>query len=306
MNETNLKYDILESIDRISDITLESEVLVLSALVDCYNKQSMILECYNGNDPKDFSIFQEGNLIVGGDSKNKQSLIKRILNAIRNAISRFFNMLRNRFNMMKFKIKYKNKDLSFEGLRKMSNDDPIISDILNTTVDCKIDIEDSLRIYKEGVFCLNKINSIDTLEKADKSRPFISKRVRNITVNFDDFVKGESETTCSFDRYISYIEEVDSFRNEMMKVQPKELRDKLYHICIDNTDINNPYIDIAMGIVSAISIYLINFAKFNNFIGSIIANDLPEKFNKKFKDKGVPITVETPKSFTKDRKVEVE
>ena len=306
MCETNLEYDIIESIDRISDVTLESEILVLSSLVDCYNKQSIILECYNGNNPNDFSIFQEGNLIVGEDSKNKQSLIKRILNAIRNAISRFFNMLRNKFNRMKFKIKYKNKDLSFEGLRQMSNSDSTIADILNTTVDCKIDVEDSLGLYKEGVFCLNKINDIDTLEKADKARPFISKRVKNITVNFDDFVKKESESSCSLDRYISYIKEVDSFRNEMMKVQPKELRDKLYHVCVDNTDINDPYIDIAMAIVSSISIYLINFAKFNSLIGSIIANDLPEKFNKKFKDKGVPITIETPKSFTRDRKIEVE
>ena len=55
--------DVMGSIDDIDHITNESDLNVLTALTDSYEKASVILENYEGDDLSSFSIFQEGTVL---------------------------------------------------------------------------------------------------------------------------------------------------------------------------------------------------------------------------------------------------
>lgn len=60
--------EVLDAIDNISSITIESEISMCESLLSSYDKMSIIEENYNGNDINDFKIFQEG---FGDDVKDE-------------------------------------------------------------------------------------------------------------------------------------------------------------------------------------------------------------------------------------------
>jgi len=257
----------------------------------------MIMEYYQGNDINQFTVFQEGNINIGKDnSHTKQSLIKRILTTIKNALIKLFNSLKNKVFRAKFKMKYKNKDISFQGLRNMKDKDPTIKDILNTEVDINLDIEKTVKMYEDGISCLNKINEINDLKEAvSMAKPFISKEVRRVSNDFFDTKEGKYKSKCSLDRYITFIDEVENFINEMNKINPQELNDKIFHICTGESSVlESPYIDQILGIASCVSVFLMQFKEFNDYVKNTII-DMTDKFNKRFNNSGIPITIEIPK-----------
>jgi len=87
--------ETIRLIDEIDNVTLESEVDVLSAIVDQYQKLSVIMEnCSDVFDMDRFSIFQEA-AVNNDDSKNnsadtkkKEPLMIRLIHKIRDAIVR--------------------------------------------------------------------------------------------------------------------------------------------------------------------------------------------------------------------------
>lgn len=54
-----VRDDIMQSLENIENITIESEMNVIQAMADSYQKSLVILENYNGDDVDSFSIFQE-------------------------------------------------------------------------------------------------------------------------------------------------------------------------------------------------------------------------------------------------------
>ena len=55
--------DVLLAIDEIHDVISESDIHVLDALLNSYDKATTIFENYQGSDLSSFSVFQEGGIL---------------------------------------------------------------------------------------------------------------------------------------------------------------------------------------------------------------------------------------------------
>lgn len=106
---TNLKEEMLTKIDNIDTVTFESAVSVFSTLTNAYEKTSMIMENYTGDDYSHFAIFQEADATAAdgepdkgpnGELFNKkpvqqESTLKKIIMFIPNMIKKFFKWLKS-------------------------------------------------------------------------------------------------------------------------------------------------------------------------------------------------------------------
>lgn len=116
---TNKQYatnsEILSSIDKINDCVMESEVNVMTALVDSYSKALMIMEnCSEDTDVSSFGIIQEAFVIEADDETNgdtstptvetkRENLIIKILMAIPRFIMSIVNFIKNKWNNRRVK-----------------------------------------------------------------------------------------------------------------------------------------------------------------------------------------------------------
>ena len=74
MNETNVRNEILDSIDRVESLTMESSLDVLFSLGAAYEKSAMIMEYVSDpNDLNMFSIFQEADEKPGENANGTES-----------------------------------------------------------------------------------------------------------------------------------------------------------------------------------------------------------------------------------------
>ena len=73
--------NVIGSIDDIDHVTNESDLNVLTALADSYEKASVILENYEGDDLSSFSIFQEGAVLdeVRKQGKDDPAIVRILL-----------------------------------------------------------------------------------------------------------------------------------------------------------------------------------------------------------------------------------
>lgn len=73
--------NVIGSIDDIDHVTNESDLNVLTALTDSYEKASVILENYEGDDLSSFSIFQEGTVLdeVRKQGKDDPAIVRILL-----------------------------------------------------------------------------------------------------------------------------------------------------------------------------------------------------------------------------------
>lgn len=119
-----ISINILESIENVEKVVTESEMDVLMALSDSYDKAVMVMENYDGEDVESFSIFQE-SLIMESDNKNgestfrqidkktgkKESIIKSILWFIPRVVGAIINCIKNAFSKKdKDRLKENNKN----------------------------------------------------------------------------------------------------------------------------------------------------------------------------------------------------
>lgn len=74
---------VLDSIDMVDDITLESTMAMVDSLFKTYEKSAIILENYEGDDLSSFSIFQEGEIMDNFKERGKgMNVLMKILSAL--------------------------------------------------------------------------------------------------------------------------------------------------------------------------------------------------------------------------------
>ena len=98
--------EILDCIDDIDKITMESELSVLSSMIDAYDKSIMILENYEGDDVSCFDIFQEGfkdDVKEAFKGKDGEHILKKILMAIPRLFMAIGKIIRAAWNNRKSK-----------------------------------------------------------------------------------------------------------------------------------------------------------------------------------------------------------
>lgn len=87
--------EILNSIDQIDDITTEYTVNAMNSMIDSYEKSTLILENYEGDDLSSFSIFQEGEIMDDVKKQGKgQSTLMKILSFIPRLIKAIFHKIK--------------------------------------------------------------------------------------------------------------------------------------------------------------------------------------------------------------------
>lgn len=104
MNTTNVRNEILDSINEVSNVTMESTIDVFSSLAASYDKAGMILEYSNSDDLDMFAIFQEaeakeGDVATNADaSGKKQSIGYKILMFIPNILKKLWQFIKDAWN----------------------------------------------------------------------------------------------------------------------------------------------------------------------------------------------------------------
>ena len=108
----------------IEEVTNDSEIQVLEAMIESYSKMAVIMENYDMDDMDNIAIFTEAatNTDSEKDEDKKPGAISRIINFIKKLISTFFGKIRSLF--VKSKEQSKNKpalELSKDDVEKLSN-----------------------------------------------------------------------------------------------------------------------------------------------------------------------------------------
>jgi hypothetical protein len=116
MNNTSTRTEILEALDNVENVTMESSLDVMFTMADSYDKAAVILENYNGSDLSAFSIFQEdgegenktavqqgdasGN--VNAEAKKKQNIFVKIWNFIKSIFKSIGDWIKKCWNGFSF------------------------------------------------------------------------------------------------------------------------------------------------------------------------------------------------------------
>lgn len=101
---TNVRNEILDSINEVSTVTMESTIDVFSSLAASYDKAGMILEYSNSDDLDMFAIFQEAEAKEGdvatdaNASGKKQSIGYKILMFIPNLLKKLWQFIKDAWN----------------------------------------------------------------------------------------------------------------------------------------------------------------------------------------------------------------
>ena len=92
-----IKYEILESIDNISDAVMSTELSVCESMLDTYIKGQYILEDYEGEDLSSFTVFSEGFVMESkSESKKKtENVFIKVMKKIRDTIANLFSSPEN-------------------------------------------------------------------------------------------------------------------------------------------------------------------------------------------------------------------
>ena len=172
MYNNNLTEDIIESINNIETVTVESEMNVLDSLIDEYHKSMMIYENYRGEDIGEFSVYQEGfgDTVKKGLNKGKAifikiwNMIKKLFSFISRQIMRVINFVKRIFK--KGNPKSTNQILDDMGVKpeksesssKTKETQSIPSNPISTTEPPSVkEVSDSLicKFQKDGTFTLS-------------------------------------------------------------------------------------------------------------------------------------------------------
>ena len=166
MNKIN---DVMGSIDDIDHITNESDLNVLTALTDSYEKASVILENYEGDDLSSFSIFQEGTVLdeVRKQGKDDPALVRILLfipRLIKQMIASIGKSVKdNPIKDVVTKADKAKKDPNL--LKRIISSKPVKTITLVSSVAGAIEISSTFKHMKDQIVDLaNSKKSIDEIE----------------------------------------------------------------------------------------------------------------------------------------------
>ena len=99
-NEINVRNEILDSINDLNQVTMESTLDVFGSMISAYEKADMIMEYSNTDDVSMFSIFQEaevkeGDAKTNADAKKKNSFGYRLIHFIPNLIKKLIDAIKS-------------------------------------------------------------------------------------------------------------------------------------------------------------------------------------------------------------------
>ena len=92
--------EVLDAIDIINSITIESEIDTCKSLLSSYDKMSLLEEYYEGDDINGFKIFQEAQT---ESPKKNQGIFRTIINGIKTLFKAIAQWFQNIFNPQKVK-----------------------------------------------------------------------------------------------------------------------------------------------------------------------------------------------------------
>ena len=255
----NINNEILSAIDKIETVTMESEMNVLTAMCDAYEKSAIILENYEGDDVSCFDIFQEGfkddvkEAFKGKDGehivKKILMVIPRLLAAIGKAIKRFFNKKKDQqvINNLKAVEKMDINTVSMKDLE--GKRDESISNISSSHVDVDVDVS-AEEIKKMIADNLAKSNS--TFEKNAQEIDNMQKDIETLldsmcedktiktTLRLEDVshvLKLMFDQLNEFDVIFETIATTNDANKELDNLIYKYGRHPIWNICDDRNDV---------------------------------------------------------------------
>jgi len=104
----NITNEIIDSINKIDQVTMEAEYNVICSLCNAYTKQAMIMEYCD-----DISVFQETSLFMeDGEegNKKKQNIFKRLWDLIKKLVKKLIRMLNEKIDTARLKRLMKDPD----------------------------------------------------------------------------------------------------------------------------------------------------------------------------------------------------
>lgn len=290
-----LGVDILSAIENIDDVIIESEISVMDALINAYDKAIMILENCD-DDCSSFDIFQEG-LSLGKDGEDhinskKENILKKILNMIKILLKKLGALIRKRILGKVFIIKYGRKDLSFQNLKKLRSTDPIIDEMLRTTINLRYSLKQATSVYESSIGILRElfeINDFDNLKKW-----FSDSNIKTHLTDMENLISlnNDQGETCTLEKYYEFLDTFSKLRNELNGLNLSRLNDKIYTICTENWDAEyDANSDLKIHIASNISMFIDKMNKLNIELDRSASSIIPNRFNEKFKEQGFPIYI---------------
>ena len=290
-----LGVDILSAIENIDNVIIESEISVMDALINAYDKAIMILENCD-DDCSSFDIFQEG-LSLGKDGEDhinskKENILKKILNMIKILLKKLGALIRKQILGKVFIIKYGRKDLSFQNLKKLRSTDPIIDELLRTTINLRYSLKQATSVYESSIGILRElfeINDFDNLKKW-----FSDSNIKTHLTDMENLISlnNDQGETCTLEKYYEFLDTFSKLRNELNGLNLPRLNDKIYTICTENWDAEyDANSDLKIHIASNISMFIDKMNKLNIELDRSASSIIPNRFNEKFKEQGFPIYI---------------
>lgn len=290
-----LGVDILSAIENIDNVIIESEISVMDALINAYDKAIMILENCD-DDCSSFDIFQEG-LSLGKDGEDhinskKENILKKILNMIKILLKKLGALIRKQILGKVFIIKYGRKDLSFQNLKKLRSTDPIIDEMLRTTINLRYSLKQATSVYESSIGILRElfeINDFDNLKKW-----FSDSNIKTHLTDMENLISlnNDQGETCTLEKYYEFLDTFSKLRNELNGLNLPRLNDKIYTICTENWDAEyDANSDLKIHIASNISMFIDKMNKLNIELDRSASSIIPNRFNEKFKEQGFPIYI---------------
>jgi hypothetical protein len=259
--DTNLKNEIIESIENIDSVVMESEMNIICTLIDAYSKASIIME--NCDDVSVFNIFQEG-VIDDAKGDPSESLFIRIIKFIPRLIMSLIKSIKNVWDNRKSQQLIQNieklKNISEEQCKRISDLEKKLDDFRQDTDDStqKSDKE-AIRKLQRAVDVINaKINAssnksnyqdISVDDRALIKELQLSSKINNLS-ELVDVIHGVVKSKMDFQIIVKFLNETltlfESLKSWDMSVDPtvpSEIKEEINRIktySFDKSDVTTP------------------------------------------------------------------
>ena len=237
-----LNYEILNDIDRIDQCVMEAKMNVMSALYSEYDKATMILENYEGDDIESFDIFQEASSV--NNVTKKPNIIRRFINWIRKMVSLVFNKIKNWWNRLHDKNQQIEVPVDMKGLNDLTQEVCENNGNTTTNVDDKIKEINNQKTQMSANELINNIKN--NIEKCNNKNKELEKEIASINDDSsnDNQVKMESlqkqcrDVATVLKEHNTVMDSVNKEKDSINKIV-ELLRQRLQNMTIDPVSNNN-------------------------------------------------------------------